>query len=79
VSHQQVSKLLPIAATPSPAMAEISEKKPAGAPSDQPSFTKHEASTDEADMALAAMGYQPVSQVAFGPGLVPGPSSSPAP
>lgn len=54
--------ILPIAATRL-AMAEISEKKPAGAPSDQPSFAKYEVNADEADIALAAMGYQPVSRL----------------
>lgn len=42
-------------------MDEISKKKSVEAPSDQPSFAKNEVDADDADRALAAMGYQPVS------------------
>lgn len=44
-------------------MAGATEKQPGPgeAPTDQPSFANNEVSADEADMALAAMGYKPVS------------------
>ncbi|KUI74162.1 hypothetical protein VM1G_10019 [Cytospora mali] len=47
-------------------MAEITEKKPVQAPSDQPSFAKDEVELDDADRALAAMGYNPVFKREFG-------------
>lgn len=42
-------------------MADTPEKKPVEAPTDQPKFTNDEVSASDADMALAAMGYKPVS------------------
>lgn len=43
-------------------MADTPEKKPSEAPIDQPRFASNEVSADEADKALAAMGYNPVSR-----------------
>lgn len=47
------------------AMAEKAEKMPIEAPApsaDEPSFASNEIEVDDADRALAAMGYKPVSR-----------------
>lgn len=43
-------------------MADEVEKKPIEAPADEPRFASNEINADEADKALAAMGYNPVSR-----------------
>lgn len=44
-------------------MADEVDKKPIEAPGDQPRFASNEVPPNEADQALAAMGYNPVRRV----------------
>lgn len=60
-------------------MADTPEKQPieAAGDHDQPTFAKDEVSVSDADMALAAMGYKPVSLLHFQPACLPVGSSHP--
>lgn len=42
-------------------MADELDKKPIEASGDEPRYASNEGTTDDADQALAAMGYNPVS------------------
>lgn len=48
-------------------MADEVDKKPIEAPGDEPRFASNEVTPNEADQALAAMGYNPVSLVLGSP------------
>lgn len=48
-------------------MTDAPKKQPVEAPTDQPTFANDEVSANDADMALAAMGYKPVSSSRLGP------------